>query len=84
VQVEGSDGDNVSSIRKSPSASRATPVELVEEPGPQLAKVLLQNSWARTTWPPFDPITFEPASSRPLPLTRMCPSVATSALLRLA
>ena len=80
MQVEGGDGDNVSLITKSPSWSRATPVELVEEPGPQLVIVLLQKSWAWTTWPPFDPITFVLVSSKPIPLTQMCPPVSTSAL----
>ena len=74
MQVEGGDGDNVSLITKSPSWSRATPVELVEEPGPQLVIVLLQKSWAWTTWPPFDPITFVLVSSKPIPLTQMCPT----------
>src|SRR5713226_9866632 len=84
VQVGGTDGDNVSSILKSPSTSSDTRPEVCAVP--QADGEVLQNSSALTICLPFVPITLSagrvglpPARSRPRPSTVMCTLVSTTA-----
>ena len=74
----GGAGDRTSLIVKSPSASSGTPVEL------ELEAVALeagpQKRVAKTLCPPFVPMPLPPASSKPRPDRRICPSTFTVAV----